>query len=175
MRAEAFAEDRSRSEQPFQSSEAASTGQRACQGRSTALCGERRRQSRSAWAPCWKRFLASRPTRPCDVHHGSGVRSASRGQSRFQAIAHSSKPEWAARGGDKRLICGGGGRNRTGVDGFAGRCMTTLPPRLVGCGRAQARTGQTKRESSGSPSMNLERETSLELATSTLARLRSTN
>ena len=27
-----------------------------------------------------------------------------------------------------RLI-GGGGRNRTGVDGFAGRCMTTLPPR----------------------------------------------
>src|SRR5262249_39914029 len=24
---------------------------------------------------------------------------------------------------------GGGGRNRTGVDGFAGRCMTTLPPR----------------------------------------------
>src|SRR5664279_243539 len=25
--------------------------------------------------------------------------------------------------------CGGGGRNRTGVDGFAGRCMTTLPPR----------------------------------------------
>ncbi len=25
---------------------------------------------------------------------------------------------------------GGGGRNRTGVDGFAGRCMTTLPPRL---------------------------------------------
>ena len=24
---------------------------------------------------------------------------------------------------------GGGGRNRTGVHGFAGRCMTTLPPR----------------------------------------------
>jgi hypothetical protein len=23
---------------------------------------------------------------------------------------------------------GGSGRNRTGVDGFAGRCMTTLPP-----------------------------------------------
>ena len=26
---------------------------------------------------------------------------------------------------------GGGGRNRTGVDGFAGRCMATLPPRRV--------------------------------------------
>ena len=30
-----------------------------------------------------------------------------------------------------RLIRGGGGRNRTGVHGFAGRCMTTLPPRRV--------------------------------------------
>ena len=26
-------------------------------------------------------------------------------------------------------MLGGGGRNRTGVHGFAGRCMTTLPPR----------------------------------------------
>lgn len=26
---------------------------------------------------------------------------------------------------------GGGGRNRTGIDGFAGRCITTLPPRRV--------------------------------------------
>ena len=26
-------------------------------------------------------------------------------------------------------MAGGGGRNRTGVHGFAGRCMTTLPPR----------------------------------------------
>src|SRR5262245_53418294 len=32
---------------------------------------------------------------------------------------------------------GGGGRNRTGVHGFAGRCMTTLPPRPA----------KTKRES----------------------------
>ena len=29
----------------------------------------------------------------------------------------------------KRMDSGGGGRNRTGVDGFAGRCMATLPPR----------------------------------------------
>ncbi len=28
-----------------------------------------------------------------------------------------------------RKIDGGGRRNRTGVHGFAGRCMTTLPPR----------------------------------------------
>ena len=32
---------------------------------------------------------------------------------------------------------GGEGRNRTGVHGFAGRCMTTLPPRLcmMACGK----------------------------------------
>ncbi len=28
-------------------------------------------------------------------------------------------------------INGGWGRNRTGVRGFAGRCMTTLPPSLI--------------------------------------------
>ncbi|SOY47685.1 hypothetical protein CBM2589_B200019 [Cupriavidus taiwanensis] len=31
------------------------------------------------------------------------------------------------------LATGGGGRNRTGVHGFAGRCITTLPPRQVTC------------------------------------------
>src|SRR5437667_10297953 len=35
---------------------------------------------------------------------------------------------------------GGGGRNRTGVHGFAGRCITTLPPRLVGR-RPRAQSG----------------------------------
>jgi hypothetical protein len=49
---------------------------------------------------------------------------------------------------------GGSGRNRTGVDGVAVRCMTTLPPSLY---------------------RELERETGFEPATSTLARLRSTN
>src|SRR3954465_10863781 len=36
---------------------------------------------------------------------------------------------------------GGGGRNRTGVHGFAGRCMTTLPPRqsLKRKGKARVR------------------------------------
>src|SRR6266849_4014064 len=32
---------------------------------------------------------------------------------------------------DSKQNLGGGGRNRTGVHGFAGRCMTTLPPRRV--------------------------------------------
>ena len=36
-------------------------------------------------------------------------------------------PRWRQQGG----IDGGGGRNRTGVHGFAGRCITTLPPRRV--------------------------------------------
>src|SRR5262249_17913794 len=71
-------------------------------------------------------------------------------------------------------VGGGGGRNRTGVDGFAGRCMTTLPPRLGGRRLGQRRR-QTKRESALALPWKLERETSLELATSTLARLRSTN
>lgn len=29
------------------------------------------------------------------------------------------------------FVFGGSGRNRTGVDGFAIRCITTLPPSLV--------------------------------------------
>src|SRR5678816_102434 len=59
---------------------------------------------------------------------------------------------------------GGGSRNRTGVHGFAGRCMTTLPSRQ-----------KAKREGLATFPRKMERETSLELATSTLARLRSTN
>ena len=41
----------------------------------------------------------------------------------------------ALRGGN-----GGGGRNRTGVHGFAGRCITTLPPR-PGCPAAERGAG----------------------------------
>ena len=83
---------------------------------------------------------------------------------------------------------GGGGRNRTGLDGFAIRCITSLPPRrarrgaAIVCGRV-ARTpavaGGGPRKQKGKPwlprSDGVERETRLELATSTLARLRSTN
>ena len=86
---------------------------------------------------------------------------------------------------------GGGGRNRTGVDGFAGRCITTLLPRRgsrivpVNAG-SRYQTSQPdhrvpqdftneKGKLCGLPFLNLEREKSLELSTSTLARLRSTN
>ena len=53
----------------------------------------------------------------------------------------------SAVGGGK---AGGGGRNRTGVHGFAGRCMTTLPPRQEWCRRAMVRAKRgrpMKRES----------------------------
>jgi hypothetical protein len=76
---------------------------------------------------------------------------------------------------------GGASRNRTDVHGFAGRCITTLPSRR----RPDALASEVSRASPGTsnekgsclqlPFRNLERETSLELATSTLARLRSTN
>ena len=134
------------------------------------------------------------------------------------------------------LLTGGGSRNRTGVHGFAGRCITTLPSRLTilidvvlsirfttwsgkrvsnsrpqpwqGCALPtelfphktcvvfELQIGGAGNESrtrdlnlgkvalyqlsysriSNLPLLkSLERETSLELATSTLARLRSTN
>src|SRR5437867_1132277 len=44
-----------------------------------------------------------------------------------------------------RGVVGGGGRNRTGVHGFAGRCITTLPPRLGSALRPRATEAQTKR------------------------------
>ena len=135
------------------------------------------------------------------------------------------------------LLTGGGSRNRTGVHGFAGRCITTLPSRLtilidvvlsirfttwsgkrVSNSRPQPWQGcalptelfphktwcvllEFQNDGAGNESRtrdlnlgkvalyqlsysrisnlpllkSLERETSLELATSTLARLRSTN
>ena len=39
---------------------------------------------------------------------------------------------WLERPQETRDRIGGGGRNRTGIDGFAGRCITTLPPSLGG-------------------------------------------
>ena len=65
---------------------------------------------------------------------------------------------------------GGGGRNRTGVHGFAGRCMTTLPPRLGqallsentgrGCGRPSRFREIARRltTSRGNPPTRLENE-----------------
>jgi hypothetical protein len=81
---------------------------------------------------------------------------------------------------------GGGGRDRTGVNGFAGRCITTLLPRHGPyCNREIENTLQTIEsaenvttrfnEEAAAFFSKLEREKSLELSTSTLARLRSTN
>src|SRR5437870_4799411 len=59
---------------------------------------------------------------------------------------------------------GGGGRNRTGVDGFAGRCMTTLPPRRVdthrtirlapNCARSRSATISAKGKAGALPHKN---------------------
>ena len=67
------------------------------------------------------------------------------------------------------LHSGGGGRNRTGVHGFAGRCITTLLPRLgaqhrIVAIRGKPRIGRADKEKGkqGFPS-GLERETRLAL------------
>jgi hypothetical protein len=51
------------------------------------------------------------------------------GERVFPIMAKLKNRDWL----EIRVDIGGGGRNRTGVDGFAGRCMTTLPPRQKGC------------------------------------------
>ena len=64
-----------------------------------------------------------------------------------------------------RRVFGGARRSRTAVNGFAIRCMAALlSRRRLRSSWLQKLTNEV-----------LERETSLELATSTLARLRSTN
>jgi hypothetical protein len=47
----------------------------------------------------------------------------------FGALWQQIRPSWRWAYSLGSRFCGGGGRNRTGVHGFAGRCMTTLPPR----------------------------------------------
>src|ERR1700722_16579767 len=83
---------------------------------------------------------------------------------------------------------GGASRSRTGLNGFAGRCITALlsrrkrtaePSQLVayttGSQICSMAGRSTKQKGKLCFPECLERETSLELATSTLARLRSTN
>ena len=70
-----------------------------------------------------------------------------------------------------RLVFGGAGRSRTDLHGFAIRCITALLPRRLQSNFALLLTTET---SYACPE-NLERQKSLELSTSTLARLRSTN
>ncbi len=66
---------------------------------------------------------------------------------------------------------GGAIQSRTGLDGFAIRCITALLSRRLFDGLCLDEKGKLL----ASLFANLERETRLELATSTLARLRSTN
>ena len=74
-------------------------------------------------------------------------------------------------------VTGGAIRSRTGLDGFAIRCITALLSRLClvrqPCSKLPVVTD--KKGKPGFPFRKLERETRFELATSTLARLRSTN
>ena len=66
---------------------------------------------------------------------------------------------------------GGAGRSRTDLHGFAIRCITALLPRHMNDDLFIDKKGKRML-----PFLwNLEREKSLELSTSTLARLRSTN
>ena len=72
---------------------------------------------------------------------------------------------------------GGAGRSRTDLLGFAIRCITALLPRRLRrlAGPMSDAADSMKKGSLGFPFCCLEREKSLELSTSTLARLRSTN
>jgi hypothetical protein len=74
---------------------------------------------------------------------------------------------------------GGAGRSRTALDGFAIRCITALLPRPGAAVDNASNSDKKRLTKKGSMSFpfitRLERETRLELATSTLARLRSTN
>ena len=190
---------------------------------------------REARARC-RRGPATATTSAIDVMYharhaakpGKGGKSGRRNSAGNAGIGKGSAAKTADRAWQMGKIDGGGGRNRTGVHGFAGRCITTLPPRrvtwMLDCSRcgfrvpeADAAASQTKKGSAASLSdwsgrrvsnsrpqpwqgcalptellphdtccgkpgnrnridqKILERETSLELATSTLARLRSTN
>ena len=90
--------------------------------------------------------------------------------------------------GFSSLTAGGASRSRTGLNGFAGRCITALLSRR----KRTAEPSQQVARTTGSQICSMagrstkqkgkrcfpecmERETRLELATSTLARLRSTN
>ena len=62
-----------------------------------------------------------------------GQNDGARGGSRTRTTFRSGdfKSPAATNYATRAAITGGGGRNRTGVHGFAGRCMTTLPPRQI--------------------------------------------
>jgi hypothetical protein len=69
---------------------------------------------------------------------------------------------------------GGATQSRTGLNGFAIRCITALLSRHDGRCAVQL-TNQMKKGSLGFPFLKMERDKRLELSTYTLARYRSTN
>src|SRR2546427_2351423 len=74
-----------------------------------------------------------------------------------------------------KVLFGGAGRSRTDLHGFAIRCITALLPRRGCAGFSHKENPVAQKREAAASLGNLERETRLELATSTLARLRSTN
>ena len=76
-----------------------------------------------------------------------------------------------------RMESGGAGRSRTDLHGFAIRCITALLPRRESNtkGKPALPFCRLCRKKQQRCFFNMEREKSLELSTSTLARLRSTN
>ena len=70
-----------------------------------------------------------------------------------------------------RINTGGAIQSRTGLAGFAIRCITALLSRPICFWKMDNRNKKSRK----AVLYRLERETSLELATSTLARLRSPN
>jgi hypothetical protein len=86
----------------------------------------------------------------CLVYPNSTTRPSSKPRadvsSRHLTVSHAQQAVSRERHRNSRME--GGGRNRTGVHGFAGRCMTTLPPRREKKGKRSIRGGLP----SGNPS-----------------------
>jgi hypothetical protein len=111
--------------------------------------GRKYRKHRKRRAPCWKssprqalRQCAGAPTRNrqswlptragtliCQPRVSSTDLTAWRPAMGYRSAASSA--DWRRCGNQAEEAVGGGGRNRTGVHGFAVRCMATLPPRRV--------------------------------------------
>jgi hypothetical protein len=131
------------------------------------ICSNRFAATRLLQAVCCNRFIATGLSQPgCCNPFVAPMRSERKPLQGFSMGA------WSETWG----VFGGASRNRTDVHGFAGRCITTLPSRHIDPALGDPNLIGTKTKGKQRlPLRILERETRLELATSTLARLRSTN
>ena len=80
--------------------------------------------------PCGNCFFDSQYSRSRSVSSTACLISPHQSKALSQWAKHPARPRVGIPDAISRF--GGGGRNRTGVHGFAGRCITTLPPRQ-GC------------------------------------------